>query len=314
MIGAKRRSVRTDIDVPPGRGGLHARAAAADLRTAKRLSCRGTRVLGNACATATAHDQWHDTTLAQAITDHLKEDQHASNLRAARAVAFSPRLAPASPPCRRRRFAFAADPLKIGLILPLTGPFASTGKQIEAACRLYIARNGDTVAGRKVELIVKDDTGVARNDQAHRAGADRAGPRERPGRLRAHAAGAGGRAGRHRSEGADDRDGGGDVDHSDALAVHRALGLHAAAGHRADGRLGGEEQDQARRHAGDRLRSGHRRREDLRQALHRGRRHRGRIDAHAAAQSGLRAVPAARQGRQARRAVRVRAFRARAPR
>ncbi len=57
--------------------------------------------------------------------------------------------------------ALAADPLKIGLILPLTGPFASTGKQIEAACRLYIAKAGDTVAGRKVELIVKDDTGLA---------------------------------------------------------------------------------------------------------------------------------------------------------
>jgi len=57
--------------------------------------------------------------------------------------------------------AFAADPLKIGMILPMTGPFASTGKQIEAAARLYIARNGDTVAGRKVELIVRDDTGLA---------------------------------------------------------------------------------------------------------------------------------------------------------
>jgi len=57
--------------------------------------------------------------------------------------------------------AFAADPLKIGLILPLTGTFASTGRQIEAAARLYIAKNGDTVAGRKVELIVKDDTGLA---------------------------------------------------------------------------------------------------------------------------------------------------------
>jgi branched-chain amino acid transport system substrate-binding protein len=57
--------------------------------------------------------------------------------------------------------AFGADPLKIGLILPLTGPFASTGKQIEAAARLYMAKNGDIVAGRKVELIVKDDTGLA---------------------------------------------------------------------------------------------------------------------------------------------------------
>ncbi|HEX9720155.1 MAG TPA: ABC transporter substrate-binding protein [Ramlibacter sp.] len=49
---------------------------------------------------------------------------------------------------------------KIGLILPMTGPFASTGKQIEAAARLYMAQNGDTVAGKKVELIVKDDTGT----------------------------------------------------------------------------------------------------------------------------------------------------------
>lgn len=50
--------------------------------------------------------------------------------------------------------------LKIGLILPMSGPFASTGRQIEAAARLYIAQNGATVAGKKVELIVKDDTGT----------------------------------------------------------------------------------------------------------------------------------------------------------
>jgi branched-chain amino acid transport system substrate-binding protein len=54
----------------------------------------------------------------------------------------------------------AQDAFKIGLILPMTGPFASTGKQIEAAARLYMAQNGDTVAGKKVQLIVKDDTGV----------------------------------------------------------------------------------------------------------------------------------------------------------
>ncbi len=52
----------------------------------------------------------------------------------------------------------AQEKFKIGLILPMTGPFASTGKQIEAAARLYIAQNGDTVGGKKVELIVKDDT------------------------------------------------------------------------------------------------------------------------------------------------------------
>ena len=54
--------------------------------------------------------------------------------------------------------ALAQDKFKIGLILPMTGPFASTGKQIEAAARLYMAQNGDMVAGKKVELIVKDDT------------------------------------------------------------------------------------------------------------------------------------------------------------
>jgi len=59
------------------------------------------------------------------------------------------------------RSALAADPVKIGLILPLTGPFASTGRQTQAGVRLYMQRNGDTVAGRKIELIVKDDTGLA---------------------------------------------------------------------------------------------------------------------------------------------------------
>ena len=48
---------------------------------------------------------------------------------------------------------------KVGLILPMSGPFASTGKQLESAARLYMAQHGDTVAGRKVVLVVKDDTG-----------------------------------------------------------------------------------------------------------------------------------------------------------
>ncbi|MBC7681401.1 MAG: ABC transporter substrate-binding protein, partial [Ferruginibacter sp.] len=49
---------------------------------------------------------------------------------------------------------------KIGLILPMTGQQASTGRQIEAAVRLYMAQNGDTVAGKKIQLIVKDDTSI----------------------------------------------------------------------------------------------------------------------------------------------------------
>ena len=57
--------------------------------------------------------------------------------------------------------ASAQESMKIGLILPMTGPFASTGRQIEAAAKLYMQQNGDTVAGKKLQLIVKDDTGVA---------------------------------------------------------------------------------------------------------------------------------------------------------
>ena len=49
---------------------------------------------------------------------------------------------------------------RIGLILPMTGQQASTGRQVEAAVKLYMAQNGDTVGGRKVELIVKDDTSI----------------------------------------------------------------------------------------------------------------------------------------------------------
>ncbi|HEX6704945.1 MAG TPA: ABC transporter substrate-binding protein [Albitalea sp.] len=57
--------------------------------------------------------------------------------------------------------ALAQDAVKIGLILPMTGPFASTGRQIDAAVKLYLAQNGSSVAGKKVEIILKDDASVA---------------------------------------------------------------------------------------------------------------------------------------------------------
>src|SRR5438105_4576522 len=59
------------------------------------------------------------------------------------------------------RRAYAAEPLNIGLILPMSGPFASTGKQVDAAVKLYLKRNGDTAGGRKVNVILRDDTGLA---------------------------------------------------------------------------------------------------------------------------------------------------------
>src|SRR6187551_2123346 len=53
-----------------------------------------------------------------------------------------------------------AAPFKIGFILPMTGQSASTGKQIEGAIKLWQAQNGATVAGRKVEVIIKHDATV----------------------------------------------------------------------------------------------------------------------------------------------------------
>ena len=53
-----------------------------------------------------------------------------------------------------------ADAFKIGLILPMSGPQASTGRQVEAAARLYMAQNGDAVAGKKIQLIVRDDASL----------------------------------------------------------------------------------------------------------------------------------------------------------
>jgi branched-chain amino acid transport system substrate-binding protein len=44
----------------------------------------------------------------------------------------------------------AQDTIKIGVVIPMTGPFASTGRQVDAAIKLYFAQNGNTVAGKKV--------------------------------------------------------------------------------------------------------------------------------------------------------------------
>ena len=49
------------------------------------------------------------------------------------------------------------DSVKIGVILPMTGQQASTGRQIDAAIKLWVAQNGSKLAGKKVDVIVKDD-------------------------------------------------------------------------------------------------------------------------------------------------------------
>jgi branched-chain amino acid transport system substrate-binding protein len=62
----------------------------------------------------------------------------------------------------------AAEPFRIGLILPMSGPFAgSIGRQVDNGLRLYLQRNGHEVAGRKIEIIVRDDAGQADATRRH---------------------------------------------------------------------------------------------------------------------------------------------------
>lgn len=58
-------------------------------------------------------------------------------------------------------FSHAQGIVKVGLLVPMTGPFSSTGKQLVAGARLYMQLHGDVVAGNRIELTVKDDTGNA---------------------------------------------------------------------------------------------------------------------------------------------------------
>jgi branched-chain amino acid transport system substrate-binding protein len=63
--------------------------------------------------------------------------------------------------------ALAQETVKIGLILPYSGPFADAANQLEAGVELYMQQNGDEVAGKKIEIIRKD-TGGPNADQARR--------------------------------------------------------------------------------------------------------------------------------------------------
>ena len=51
----------------------------------------------------------------------------------------------------------AQQPLKIGLVHSMTGNFNTVGKAAVNGARLYIQQHGDTVAGRKIQIVTKDD-------------------------------------------------------------------------------------------------------------------------------------------------------------
>ena len=53
--------------------------------------------------------------------------------------------------------AIAQDVVKIGIVIPMTGGFTSVRQEVAAGAKLYIQQHGETVAGRKIELIIRDD-------------------------------------------------------------------------------------------------------------------------------------------------------------
>ena len=55
----------------------------------------------------------------------------------------------------------AQETVKIGVILPYSGQFADTGVQLDNGIKLYMQQHGDTVAGKKIEVVRKDVGGIA---------------------------------------------------------------------------------------------------------------------------------------------------------
>jgi len=57
----------------------------------------------------------------------------------------------------------AQDTIKVGLVMPMTGTVGAAGQEVAAAIKLYMAQHGDTVAGKKIEILLRDDGSVPDN-------------------------------------------------------------------------------------------------------------------------------------------------------
>ncbi len=55
--------------------------------------------------------------------------------------------------------AFAQDTIRVGVIAEMSGPFAEFGRQMEAGIKVYQRQFGETVAGKRVEILMKDVAG-----------------------------------------------------------------------------------------------------------------------------------------------------------
>ena len=137
----------------------------------------------------------------------------------------------------------APETIRIGFSAPLSGPFAINGNQMVAALKLFIEQNGTNLAGKKIELIVRDDAGVP--DQAKRIAQELvvnskvailAGYNFTPVALAVASISA--------EANSANRHGGGNLNHHRTLALHRAHLRHAGAIVHADGEMGSQKWDQ----------------------------------------------------------------------
>src|SRR4029450_8878410 len=78
-------------------------------------------------------------------------EMHRIHLRPGRALALGLGVSSAS----------AQGTVKIGLINVLSGQFADAGIQLDNGVKTYMKEHGDTVAGKKIEIIRKDVGGPA---------------------------------------------------------------------------------------------------------------------------------------------------------
>ena len=196
------------------------------------------------------------------------------------------------------RSAAAQSVLKMGISLPMTGAgFNAVGRQLQAAIKLYMQQHGDTVAGRKIELIVRDDGGVADNarrivqemivnDKVNIIGIGitptslAIAPLVTEAKMPTLVMSSGASI---------------TVTKSPYMVRAGFILCSAVVGH---GRMGVQERQQTRRHLGQRLGARHRSGNGVQDPLPPGRRPDRRIDPHSARQSRLRAVPAAHPGHQ----------------
>ena len=202
--------------------------------------------------------------------------------------------------------AHAQDTIKVGVIAAFSGPFADYGGQIEAGMKAYMKQHGDTVAGKKVELITRDTKGpapeVAKRFAQELITRDHvqflAGFGLTPNAMAVAPVVS-------RGEGADGHLERGDLVDHDQVAVHHARVDDHSADRRAAGAVGAQERHQAGLHGGGRLRSRHRRGDAVHEDVQGRRRADRRLGAHAAAESRLLGRDAAGQGREAAGGVRV---------